>query len=308
MADVVFACQRDWANVGWVFQESLRAVGVDAVALRTGKSHPFGYPEQARRVDIVEMQAEVDKGFGVMFMHSQWPGELVLKDKKVAVFHGGSWYRNEPERWNVFWNPKIRVSAIQTANLLDLGAKNVVWVMPSVDTDAIVPNGWFQSGKLRFAHFPRKASKKGSAKFVRAMMAFEGKGASFQFDPVVVPWKKSIERMSNCDVYLESQEYERKGPNGLKPIGVWGITAMEVAALGKIVVTCFAQKKRYEREFGECPIIGANSKEELNKVIRKLLELSSSEIVQLQKKHREWVVRCHSRQAVGSKLLAKVFY
>jgi hypothetical protein len=308
VAEVVFVCNRDWANVGWIFQESMASVGVPSVSLRTGPPHPFGYPQEARHVNISLLQQEIDKASSVMFMHSQWPGDLNIEGKRVAVFHGGSQYRNDPKRWNVFWNPKVDVSVIQTANLLDRGAKNQVWVMPSVDTDQIVPTKRFDGNKLRIAHFPRKASMKGSHRFLNAMEPHTSKSnIVFRYQNKICTWKKNIERMEWCDVYLESQEYFRSGPNGDKLIGVWGITAMEAASLGKIVVTCFSERERYEKTFGKCPILGANSEIELKKVLEQLFQMSRKEIVALQETHRKWAVRCHSRIAVGNRLQKEVF-
>lgn len=308
MADIVFACNRDWANIGWVFQESMNSIGVSSVSLRTGRPHPFNYPEQARHVSLPELQQEINQASGVMFMHSQWPGDLNIGGKRVAVFHGGSWYRNDPDRWNAFWNPKVDVCAIQTANLLDRGAKNQVWVMPSVDTEQLVPIRKFDGGKLCVAHFPRNASMKGSHRFVNAMKPYTSKSnIAFRHKNKRCPWKENIERMRWCDVYLESQEYFRPGPKGNKPIGVWGVTAMEAAALGKVVVTCFNKKERYEKTFGKCPILGANDEAELKKVLNQLFQMGTKEIVALQEAHREWAVRCHSRKAVGNRLQKEVF-
>jgi hypothetical protein len=307
MADVVFACINDWANVGWVFKASLESVGVSAVALRTGKAHPFGYPEQAKGATLEEIQKEIDQARAVMFMHTQWPGDLVLEGKKVAVFHGGSWYRQEPERWNAFWNPKVDVTAIQTADLLDKGAKNQVWIMPSVDTDFLEPNRWFAGGKLVFAHYPRKASKKGSGHFLSAMAPYHGKKSIFHYSEGKVPWLDNMKRLSLCDVYLESQEHTRRGKTGKKPLGFWGTAAMEAASMGKIVVTCFRQRKRHEEEFGKSPIMAANNPEELATILRRLHAMPIEEIVRRQQAHREWAVRCHSRKTVGRRLLEKVF-
>ena len=73
-------------------------------------------------------------------------------------------------------------------------------------------------------HFPSKPAVKGSDKIVEAMKNVKG-NFEFRYSDKRVSWEEQIKRMSECDIYVE---------RFTKDSG-FGITALEAAALGKIV-------------------------------------------------------------------------
>jgi glycosyltransferase involved in cell wall biosynthesis len=94
-------------------------------------------------------------------------------------------------------------------------------------------------------------------------------------------------------------EKEQKGI----PLYIFGIQAIEAAALGKIVCTRFPFFDKYEKEFGKCGLINTETPEILSEKLEFLLSLNHDEFVKLQKKSREWVVRCHSYKVIGERFV-----
>lgn len=301
--DVLFACIDDWANVAYLFQESMRAVGVDALAV-TQKPHGFGYTNQATIMPGAEQQQLADKSKIVVHMHSR---VTVKYNTAPAVhhvtFHGGAKYRFAPVQYNEVFNKFVKCTLIQTADLLGLGAKNEVWILPPIDLKAIRPKFGIMEKKIKIAHYPRSSKEKGGPAVNRVMGKIKAdktlaKRLSYTFDSKQVEWERNIERMRACDIYIETL-----APLHMKrPHGVWGMTALEAAALGKIVVTNFRGLQRYEREYGPSAIQVADTEEQLEQVIRRLLSLSIDELESLQISTREWAEKHHSFEAVGKKL------
>lgn len=291
--DVVFVSIDDWASVGAVYAECLGEVGVNARSLCL-RTHPFEYRIKSEVVDKKRMQALAGQARVVVFMHTAppfWnPG---LRWKRVVVFHGGSKYRLAAPEWNVFWNDKVDLSMIQTADLMGLGAKNQVLMPLAVDTKSIRmgvrPRG-DKHQKIVIAHFPRHHELKGTSIILRTMRELGMERGQFLHENRHVTWTENLDRMSKCDVYVESQQYAQMGV----PLGEWGMTALEAAALGKVVVTCFFSKREYEREFGKCPIVAANSEDELLYELGRLVEMDGDGVDELKRETRQWVERNHS--------------
>jgi hypothetical protein len=274
-----------------MFGEALRSVGVDAQAW-TRKPYFFPVPEQAELVlDLQKKKKELIAVETICYMHSRFQKFPVqINGKKLAVFHGGSNYRRNPSERNRLFNKLVFVTLIQTPDLMGLGAKNEVWMIPPVDTEYIRPVD-YKSKEVIFAHFPRHPKSKRSNIILEAVKSIDSIRFDYKFEQI--PWEENIKRMSNCDVYIESQAYG---------LGEWGVTALEAAALGKVVVTVFKSKERYEREWGPCPIIPANSKEELRLILKGLACLTKKDIRNHQEETRKWVVQNHSLEATGKRL------
>lgn len=305
MADILLIARDDWGNVGWLFQNALRTVGVDALAVKQ-RPHAFGYPEQADVLSNDEITKFAQEAKGLLLLHSRAAVSGVsLASKFCAVFHGGSAYRRNPDGVNAAFNPIVNASIIQSADLLGLGAKNETWIMPPVDTALIEAAPLKFAGALQVAHYPSKPDTKGFDT-VNAVMddiladpEFTG-DVEWSSSSETIPWEDNLKRMAECDIYIEACNPEING----KVFGEWGLQTMEAAALGRIVVTHSLQKDLYERTFGKCPLVVANSAEELNKVIRDLLRTHKSTLRKIAKDTRKWIVRNHSFKAVGEQLKA----
>ena len=299
---VVLLAANDWTNLGGQCAKSLREIGVDATMF-IKKTHSFEYPNQGK---IFKASSQVlpyiKKADVVLFMHSQYIDTGVdLKNKKVLVWHTGSRYRKYSKNVNKFFNPIVNAS-ICGRDVFGLGAKNEKWVGGLVDVEALNPVYKTGNDKIVLAHYPR-GRHKGTGTIKNSIDEINKKGLLngfiYKFSDKIVDWKSNIERVSKCDVYIEDMG---KGKNK----SVFGIAALEAAALGKIVITRFLFLEEYEKKFGKYGLQVANTQEELVQKLIYLISLSEKDLLKLKKRARKWVVRRHSYEAVAKRLL-KVF-
>jgi glycosyltransferase involved in cell wall biosynthesis len=106
-----------------------------------------------------------------------------------------------------------------------------------------------------------------------------------------------MNRISECDIYIDHQAYELGG----QPYGEFGIAALEAAAMGKIVVSCTGKQKRYEKENGKIGMLVSNSPEELKSTLVSLVTKEDRQLHKIRKQCRFWVERYHSYRYIGKK-------
>lgn len=299
---VVFIASSDWSNIGYILSECLKTVGVDSVMLKSSKHH-FKYPKQGIIVrgmqQVVKYAQDADI---IQFMHSVIPAwfdmDFALK-KKIAVFHGGSKYRSNHEKINKIFNPIIDLTIIQTPDLLNLGAKNEVWVGPAIDTSLIQPK-YEVNEKLIIGHYPSSSIAKGSDAIgeVMSMMQQKYNNFEYRYSDKKVPWMRQLERISGCDIYIEKLTILQRGA----PSGVWGLTALETAACADIVITSFVYVDLYKEHYGEFGPLVATNQEELVETLNNLLTMPKKKILKLKKRNRKWVETLHSYEVIGQRL------
>lgn len=299
-------CYEDNANVAYEWQESLRSVGVKANAY-TRALHGFGYPEQAT---LLQTKKEFDKIYKetqyVIYMHSYYiepPSDCNFKGS--FVFHGGSLFRKRPDYFNSLFNPIVDASLIQTRDLFGLGAKNERWMFPSIDTAYFEPDfkSYRRKGKLRVCHYPSSIHKGSSKSIIPIVKELTDKGfieSDYTDGTVTFPYNIHLRMKAQCDIYIESLI-----PKETK-CSEWGVSAMEAAALGKIVLTNFDGYYEYEKEFGYCPFFIISNPGDIEAYLYSLSELSDAEILSLKKRTRTWIEDMHSRKATGKRLVEKL--
>jgi len=285
---VLFSAINDWANLGYMFSRCLRAVGVPSCAVAY-RPHEF-YDEQAT---ILQSNDEyllyAGSAEAVVLMHSepmriQAPHTFkVYQDREIWVFHGGTAYRRNYKMLNQIFQD-VKGTLIQTGDLLGLGAVNEHWILPPFN-ECIKPDYKYRGHK--FAHFPRHPQIKGSDVIQQTLS-----GKSFACDAKLLKWDDNIRRMRECDIYIEQ----------LAPPYEWGITALEAAALGKVVITQFQSLGRYEQEYGDCELIVANNAEELKEAVEMVSGWSRARLQHKKRRTRRWVEKNHSYLAVGRRL------
>ncbi len=290
---VVFISRKDSSNLGYAFAESLKSVGMPAWSLsRYTNAHQ--YPRQATRMSRSRLAKAVRGAKVIVWMHSSYQelSNIDLKGKKFAVFHGGSRYRHYPENMNRIFNPMVDLSLVQTWSLLGLGAKNEFWLPPPVDTDSIKLEFYVRK-PFTVAHYPSQANK-GTVE-INSVMGELRKSRDFFYSHSrsVLPWSKNMARMAMCDIYIEQFKC---------PARDWGVQALEAAALGKIVVANCAGIKGYEREFGDCFLHVANTKEGLKETLEKLLAMSETDLLESQMETRRQMESVYSYRAIGTRL------
>lgn len=307
---ITFAAINDWANLGYYYSQAMRAVGVDSISISL-RPHPFRYYKQSLLMgDREYLQAVISNTDTLVVMHSQ--GEVTqLPDIeypdsiRFVVHHGGSVYRDHHKELNKRFNRFVETSIIQTGDLLGLGAKNEVWVPPTVDAKMLEKFGgpihFEATPPYRIAHFPRGADIKGTQQIGEVMDLLAQHGGFFYIvDPNEVRWEENIQRMSDCDVYINAISTDIKG----KPYGGGiEVTDIEAAGMGKIVITHFTKKEKFEELFGECPFLVANNANQLRKAVVSLLEMTPDEISALKQETYEWFVSTVSYEPIGELLM-----
>lgn len=297
---VLLLCRNDWANLGYIICQALRSVKVDAVSFKTSK-HNFAYPNQSPMFKSKkEMKRIVSNVDIIQYIHSQLvdvSGDI--SKKKKVVLHGGSAYRQRSVKINKIFNPIVDMSIIQTGDMLGLGAKNEKWLLPPIDTNYIQPNYHYCGSKLSpiFGHYPSYAKEKGT-ELIKGVMNKLGLKKRFRYSEKKVNWKDQLTRISQCDIYIEMFSMEQNG----KVYGSWGMSTLEAAALGKIVVTNFVDIDRYKIEYGDCPLFICSTIEQFEEIIYKLSKMKKSEITYRKELTRKWVENFHSYKVVGKRL------
>jgi len=305
---LLVSAKQDYANVSYTLQQSLRAVGVDALALSLRPTTTVK-PASARIVKLVELKKYAQQAKVIQFMHSVHLN-LGVKNKRIFVYHGGGRYRENFERLNKIFNPIVEKCIIQTADLLGLGAKNEVWLLPAVDTEKIKPVYKRQSKKIIVGHFPSSKlvkNSKGINEVIERLKKDFGDKFEYINSSSMVNWDEHMKRVSKCDIYIEACTPRLKGKKTVNKYGEWGVAGVEAAALGKVVITHFLSHKRYEKEYGKCCLKTANSLEAIEKHMRKLLTLNNKELLQIKKNTRAWVEKFHSYYAVGKRMKEIVY-
>jgi len=300
---VLLIAGSDWANLGYLVSQALQEIGVDAIMLIKKESRNL-YPNHGiifRNINNIKNYSE--NADVIIFMHSQYVETGVnLKNKRILVWHSGSRFRQHSAEVNKIFNPIVDVS-ICGRDVFGLGAKNEKWVGGLADTKFLKPVYNRSSDKLIIAHYPSSAKGKGIDIIEKSINDLKKEGFDdkfvFKYSSKNVSWNEQIKRVSDCDIYIENMAATKKS----KKLSVFGLTALETAALGKIVVTRFLFPIEYERNFGKCNLQIANNQKELTQKLKSLILLSNDEILKLKQQSRDWVERCHSFEAVAVRLV-----
>jgi len=308
---VLLVAQKDWAYAGYTLSRCLESVGVSADML-------IGSLRQNNRpgcgihfTDVNQVRKYAEEADIIQFMQGQWVNTGVdLSTKRVFVYYGGSNYRAQPKKLSNIFNPIVEKSIIQTADLFGLGAKNEIWLLPAVDLNKLNPVYDKHNDKIIIGHYPSKAAVKNTKSINKIINELKSKfGDRFKYEHTtkMVSWDKHIERVARCDIYVEACSPTQKFMGKTLKYGEWGITGLEAAALGKVVVTHFLSHERYAREYGKHELMVANTLPDIKKHLIELLTLTEAELLQRRKDTRAWVEKFHSYEAVGKRLKEEVY-
>lgn len=333
--DVIILTYWDWANTGYRFWKCIQMFPklgylpkIKALMYK-GQPHVFQYPEQApiyhplhaRRpianypiiVNAPEMKHLVDRAKVVHFTAETFMDTGAdLSGKYVIAQTSGSTLRNNPRAVSRFFNPIIDKTIAQFPTLLNLGMKNEVLIYYPVDTDYILPDYRRRdAGKLVVGHFPSTPESKGTdiilpvverlereGKIIYAGVRETSKGAMPQRN-----WLDQLDMYRQCDVIIETIKPELNG----SPFGEWGNTALEAAAMGKIVITNSLNVDLYHREYGDLALRIANDAGALEDHLEQVIALEDDDLLREKTQMRGWVERNHSMEATAERLWQKVY-
>ena len=302
---IVNLCTNDWTNFAFDISRSLNIAGVDCKSYICN-NHGFNYPIQSPVIKHSEMADFCEDADIIQIFHSDISSLNSIKHlkKRTIVYHTGSGFRSEPDKLNEAFNPYIDFAFVALGELMNHGAKNEVYMVGSMNTDKIQPTD-FQNEQIVFAHYPSKKEVKGTETIVRLMKEI-GKRNRFVFNynenKIRYNYNEQQQKMAQCHIYIELLKPELNG----KKYGSFGMTGLEAAAMGKIVVTQNLSKEVYGKHYGSCPFVFVEDEKDFIKKINWLLSMSMSDIKRLQEKTRQWVVDKHSFLSTGNYLNDKL--
>lgn len=287
----------DYANFAHENANSLRAVGIDCIDLKRVK-HPFSYGTESKVATSTEIQNQIKKADIVQLFHSDhtWLNYAYELGKRVFVYHTGTGYRLNPDNCNTIFNDKVERCFTDQCEFIGLGMKNETYIATAINTDKYKPSNNVISAPYKAYHFPSNPSVKGTEKIKEMLLKIEN--GIFKVNEDKVSHEAQIERMSECDIYIELFAPTQHG----KPYGCFGVTAFEAAALGKIVFTNNIRQKVYSDAYGDCALIIANTELDFIQKMKWILGLNEKHIVNLQEQSRNWVIQNHSYIATGLRL------
>ena len=192
-----------------------------------------------------------------------------------------------------------------------------------VDTEKIKFRERDYKGKLIISHYATNEVTKGTKTILRAIKEilkrypnkFIYKGIQnldykkrIKTGSVKNNWLENIERMSKCDIYIETCNLELKYPklNKVRKFGEWGNTCLEASATGCIVLTNSLTKDYYLKEYTkDYPLMISNSEFDLYNNLVKIANMKRDELKILSKKYRKWVEDNHSLKKTGERFINK---
>ena len=292
----------DYANFAHDNAKALRAVGVDCVDLKT-KAHQLGYTTQSKVSTPQEITKAIDQADLIQIFHSDLHLLSLVKDKskRVVVYHTGTNYRDNSEKLNKAFNKHVETSIIALSEFSGLGAKNETYVVGAIDCD----NAVFDCDVLgiteavKIAHYPSNPEVKGTREIVKMMLSNRIEyDFDFTYSSNLLGHSEQSDRLSKCHVYIELFKPVLRG----KTYGSWGITALEAAKLGKIVITQNLNKDVYFDSYGDCPLLLANTPKQFYDALNVVTTLNPIELKAMQKETFDWVTKNHSYIATGNKI------
>jgi len=297
MCRILNVTSNDWANHAYHNYCSLKSAGVDVDGCKI-YPHSFGYTNQLPIVTKKEMQAKIFNGsYDVIQIFNSDPLVPILMKVykgKVVVHHTGSRYRENPDELNKIFNPIVWKTIHCHSEFFGLGAINENLVTVTIDVDKFTPE-YETRTPVVFAHYPSNPEVKGTKTITRIA---ERTGVKFKYSAQRVTHEENIQRMRHCDVYIELHNPTING----KKYGHFGNTALEAAAMGKVVITQNLTPDVYRSEYGSTPMFLAKDETHLAEIMLHLNGLNVDEITKLKKAHRKWVQENHSFKAQGERL------
>ena len=299
---VVNLCADDWANFVYDNTGALKTLGFDVVGLKL-RAHDFNYPQQLPVSTLIKMKEAIKRAdFVQLFFNKGLYNSLAqdLKDKKIIIWYASSDFRAHKESYLKTFNPVVYKSVVALGEFWGIGAKDEVFMIGAVNTNKLIPSNYIPQKPFKAAHYPSNPIVKGTETINWLM----GKIPEIQYTTSNdrVPYDEQIKRILACDIYIE---LFNPTINGQK-YGSFGITALEAAALGKVVVTQNLSKEVYEQTYGPSPLIYCVDEKDFILKLRKLSYMTPAELHTLQRDTREWVVDHHSYFETGARLAQKV--
>ena len=287
-------CSSDWANFQWGIYKSLQSVGADVIAYKLDR-HIFGYDEQCN-VTTPNRINELFKDRDVVLMiHSDWELLEYLDNQIIINFATGTKYRQNSELINTKFKAPITIIALPEFQTL---APNPKYLVGAIDVDRPFKE---VGSSLVLGHFPSNPSVKGTDDIIRIVRDLQRlHDFDFEISTDRVSHAENLDRVNKCDIYIELMASHQGG----KPYGSFGISALEAASLGKIVLTqSINDNGIYFNSYGASMLNLYNNEQGLIKQLNGLLQYKGDYIQGQMISTKEWAIKNHSFKSTGNKLI-----
>lgn len=289
---ILNVCRHDWANFSYDNHLAMQSVGIDSVCVKL-KRHEYEYKNQAQTISEPTLKELVKEADIVQVFHSDKWMHQYLKGKKVIVYHAGSTYRMHHAYYNHLWRD-ADLHVVCLGEFWKLAPKNKRYLVGAMEMPASYSNCHLP---LEIAHYPSNADVKGTNHIINMLSSISSDKYYFKCDTNEVDYKEQIDRLKACDIYIEMFKMEL----GQNVYGSFGITALEAAAMGKIVVTNNLHHELYQYEYGDCALQIVNTEQDFKDKINQLINLSTHELRELQHNTKQWALK-HSYTATGDRI------
>lgn len=303
---VLILATEDDANWGYSLSRIFSMQDHEVTGLKLVR-HAFDYPVQLTLSTIEEMQSACLDADLVMF--PQMDMEIFrqcypyFEGKKVGVCHGGSYFRQNKKFCNRILNHIAAFQWVLELDLIDAGTVNKIYTAISVDTDLIQPD--YTDYGITIRHSPSSDHRKGTDEILEILEQLKEKYPEITIDVCTerVIWEQNLDRVRASDIYIDELMLKQ----GTELVGSWGMSSMEAAALGKIVVSNHLWDNEYRKEYGVNPMIqAANSITEMYNTLEKLILMTPDQRYDLKVQTREWVEQYHSFEKTGERATKKI--
>ncbi len=294
-------CQDDFANFMYDNMKALRSVGLDCDSVKLQK-HPF-YEEQAEVTNDIEgLKALIGNYDIIQFFHDNLNLYVMLlpymDEKRIFAYHTSSYYRAN----SAYVNEGMCEAEKHIACMPEFVAMcpGSVYMVGAVDTDKIIDRGF--PYVYKFAHFPSNQKVKGSSNIWNVFEEMDMLD-QLSWHTDTVPHASQLSRIEDCEIYIEMCT-EKDGLGST--YGNFGITALEAAALGKIVITQCRDAELYTSAYGSLPFELISGPEKLKRTVLAWSNYNGDHLKGQQQATRDWVVRNHSYKATGEYFIKNV--
>lgn len=281
---VLNICSHDHANFMYDMTEAMKSVGIECMAVKRFE-HDFKYQKECPVWSSDMIRDVVAKADIVQIFHSDTASLKLAGNKPKIVYHTGTAYRQKPVELNAIFVKCKPVVAL--GEFMALASKNTTYIVGAIDSDKY--KMLRAKAKFRFGHFPSNPKVKGTEDVKRLLNGIA------VINEVKCSHAEYIKRLQSVDVVVEMFSPFQFN----KPYGSWGITCLEAAAIGRVVLTQNISKNVYESNYGSSPILLANTESEFKEHVNRLKSISREELNLMQKDHKNWVEEKHSYKATG---------
>ena len=291
---VLNLASNDYANMSHNNARALRSIGVNCFDYVLSP-HPFGYESQSEIVTREEIISMVNKFDVIQIFHSC---SIILNlvnigkfNGKLVVYHSGSRYRSEPDKFNKIFK-EVDVVITDQTEFIKLCDNEIHYLAPHIELE---PTEKRKGGKLIVGHYPSNSEVKGTEDIKTMLEPFKN-DFEIRIDTNIIPHEDNLKRIAECHIYVELFKPELNG----KQYGCFGVTAFEATSLGCLVITNDLNMDIYHSIYGISPFQIANTKDEFIETLTILKEFNTETIKDLQ----EYDFRKnHSIESTGKRIL-----